>query len=65
MLNKTEAEKVSKDYLKTLEEVNKQYRQYVEVSGLYELPTQKVEEEIQYLPPSPDHPLTTHKFVIE
>ena len=30
---------VSDDYLRVLEEVKKQYEQYVEVSGLYELPT--------------------------
>ena len=33
--------KTSADYLETLEEVKKQYQQYVEVSGLYELPIQK------------------------
>lgn len=49
------------DYLKVLEEVKKQYQQYVEVSGLYELPIQKEKETMQYRPPSPDHPLTTNR----
>ena len=35
---------ISDDYLKTLEEVKKQYQQYVEVSELYKLPIQKEEE---------------------
>ena len=52
--------KTSDDYLDTLEQVKKQYQQYVEVSGLYELPMQKEDENIQYQPPSPEHPLTTN-----
>ena len=56
--------KVSDDYLKTLEEVKKQYRQYVEISGLYTLPIQREEEPIQYQPPSLEHPLTTNKIRI-
>ena len=36
-------EKRSLDYLKTLEEVKKQYQQYVEISGLYTLPIQQEE----------------------
>ena len=52
--------KTSGDYLETLEQVKKQYQQYVEVSGLYELPIQKAEEVIQYQPPSPERPLTTN-----
>lgn len=51
----------SDDYLKVLEEVKKQYQQYVEVSGLYELPTQKESETIQYHSPSLEHPLTTNR----
>ena len=36
---------VEKDYLKTLERIKKQYQEYIEVSGLYNLPTsQNVEE---------------------
>ena len=60
MPEKTTAEK----YLKTLEEVKKQYQQYVEVSGLYKLPIQKEEQTIQYQPPSPEHPLTTNRTCI-
>ena len=55
----------SGDYLETLEQVKKQYQQYVEVSGLYELPTQKDEEVIKYQPPSQEHPLTTNRFSIK
>ena len=58
MPEETTAEK----YLKTLEEVKKQYRQYVEVSGLYKLPIQKEEQTVQYQPPSPEHPLTTNRI---
>ena len=57
--------KISADYLETLEQAKKQYQQYIEVSGLYELPTQKDEEIIQYQPPSPEHPLTTNRFSIK
>ena len=62
MPEKIEAEKVSDDYLKTLEEVKKQYRQYVEVSELYKLPIQKKEQTVQYQPPSLEHPLTTNRI---
>lgn len=54
--------KTSVDYFDTLEQVKKQYEQYVEVSGLYELPIQKEEENIQYQPPSPEHPLNTNRI---
>lgn len=64
MSKKTERERISNEYLKTLEEVKKQYWQYVEVSELYKLPVQKKEETIQYEPPSPEHPLTTNTFRI-
>ena len=60
-----ESERVSIDYLKTLEEVQKQYQQYVEVSELYKLPIQKEEEPVQYQPPSPEHPLTTNTVRIK
>lgn len=62
MLEKTEAKKLSDDYLETLEEVKKQYRQYVEVSELYKLPIHKEEQTVQYQPPSPEHPLTTNRI---
>ncbi len=65
MRERTETEKVSDDYLKTLEEVKKQYQQYVEVSEIYKLPTQKEEKTIQYQPPSPEHPLTTNTIRIK
>ena len=65
MPKKPEAAAVSKSYLKTLEEVKRQYQQYVEVSELYNLPIQKEEEIIQYQPPSPDHPLTTNSIRIK
>ena len=55
--------KTSVDYLDTLEQVKKQYEQYVEVSELYELPIQKEEENIQYQPPSPEHPLNTNRIL--
>ena len=61
----TETEKVPDDYLKTLEEVKKQYQQYVEVSELYKLPIQQKEEIVHYQPPSPDHPLTTNSISIK
>ena len=60
MAKRAKSKKVSEDYLKTLEEVKKQYQQYVEVSELYNLPTQKNEESVHYQPASPDHPLTTN-----
>ena len=62
MTKSAKSENVSEDYLKTLEEVKKQYQQYVEVSELYELPTTKSEEPAQYQPASPEHPLTTNSF---
>ena len=63
MSKKTETD--SEDYLKMLEEVKKQYQQYVEVSELYKLPIQKEEEILQYQPPSPEHPLTTNTIRIK
>ena len=60
MAKRSKSKKVSEDYLKTLEEVKRQYQQYVEVSELYQLPTKVSEESVQYQPASPDHPLTTN-----
>ncbi len=60
MSERAETEKVSDDYLETVERVKKQYQQYMEVSELYTLPVQKEEETIQYQSPSPEHPLTTN-----
>ena len=65
MPKNVEIKKVSIDYMKTLEEVQKQYQQYVEVSELYKLPIQKEEESVQYQPPSPEHPLTTNTIRIK
>ena len=48
-------------YLKVLEEVKKQYQQYVEISDLYKLSNSKNPESIRYQPPSQEHPLTTNK----
>ena len=57
-------ETISDAYLRTLEEVKKQYQQYVEVSKLYELPIYKEDPPVQYAPPSLDNPLTTDTFRI-
>ncbi len=65
MPESVEIKKVSVDYLKTLEEVQKQYQQYVEVSELYKLPIHKKEEAVRYQPPSPEHPLTTNRIRIK
>lgn len=62
MPEKTATERFSDNYLKTLEEVKKQYQQYMEVSELYKLPTRQKEETIQYQPASLEHPLTTNTF---
>ena len=56
-----ETERVSIDYLKTLEEVQNQYQQYVEVSELYKLPIHEEKKTVQFEPPSPEHPLTTNR----
>lgn len=74
-MNKTESsdlkstritcEKGTDEYLDVLEELNDQYQQYVDVSGLYELNRlleQKVEE---FLPPTPENPLTTNKIKVK
>ena len=53
---------VSEDYLQTLEQVKKQYQQYVEVSELYKLPIGKAERTSKYAPPSPERPLNWHRF---
>ena len=65
MGERTETEAVLDDYLKTLEEVKKQYQEYVEVSKLYELPIQKEEKQVNYQPPSIEHPLTTSTIPIK
>ena len=60
MCNRKKKEKISDDYLKTLDKVKEQYQQYVEISGLYTLPIQQQQESIQYQPPSLENPLTTN-----
>ena len=52
MLQVTKTRSVSDDYLTTLEEVKKQYEQYVEVSELNRLTIKLEEEETGYQPPS-------------
>ena len=55
------------DYLKTLEEVKKQYRQYVEVSEPYTLPVQEEQEPPESpAPPARINPLqpTVSQFEI-
>ena len=62
MPERTETGRTSDDYLRTLEEVKKQYEQYVEVSELCKLPIQRAKEEAQCHPPSLEHPLTTNSI---
>lgn len=60
MCKESRPDSSTEDYLMTLEEVKKQYQQYVEVSELYSLPTQKEEEALLSQPASLDKPLTTN-----
>ena len=64
-MDKQTSEEISEDYLKTLEKVKEQYQQYVEVGGLYELPTSNTEQQVEYHPLTFDNPLTTNKFNTE
>ena len=57
-------QKVSDDYLKTLEKVKEQYEQYLYVGEAYELNFGR-EELTDPQPPSPDRPLTTNTFSTE
>ena len=65
MPEKTKPDTTLDDYENTLEEVKKQYQQYLEISELYKLPIQKEETEVHYQPPSPEHPLTTNRVLIK
>lgn len=56
--------KTSDDYLKILEEVKKQYQQYLEVSEIYKLPMFQPEVDIEVQPPSPENPLTENGFKV-
>jgi len=55
---------VSDDHLKVLEETKKQYQPYVELGKLCDLLASREEEQVEYVTPSPDNPLTTNKFRI-
>ncbi len=57
--------KNSEEAWETLENVKEQYQQYLDVSGLYELPIFKKDEEPQCQPPSPEYPLTTNTFRVK
>ena len=63
MTEQSGSDRVSNDYLETLEKVKQQYQQYVEVSRLYELPTGPEEEKPpKRPPPSRENPLTTDRL---
>ncbi len=62
MAENTKAGRAADDYLTTLEEVKRQYEQYVEVSELYKLPIQKAVDEKRYQPPSLENPLTSNSI---
>ena len=53
------------DYLDVLEEVKEQYQQYIEVSGIYDLNRLLEPKDEEYLPPTPENPLATNKFVMK
>lgn len=55
-------EKDSENYLNVLEEVKREYQQYVELSKVCELTAQKEKEEPLYLSPSLENPLTPNRF---
>ena len=65
MTKEIKIEDVADVYLKTLEEVQKQYQQYIEVSELYKLPGQRKSKKPQYMDPTLDHPLTVNSFRIQ
>ncbi len=48
------------DWLRLLEKAQSQYQRYLEISGLYELPTVKEEKPVTHTPPSIENPLTTN-----
>jgi len=54
--------KSSDNYLKILEEAKKQYQPYVSLGELCDLIESMEEEQVEYMPPSPDNPLTTNEF---
>ena len=52
-------------YLEALEEAKKQYREYLEICKIFELPTFEEEEPVEYEPPSPERPLTISRFDVK
>ena len=54
----------SSDYLEILEAAKKQYQPYVELGKLCDLLASRQEEQVEYVTPSPDNPLTTNEFRI-
>lgn len=58
-------QKVSDDYLATLEKVKEQYREYVEVSKINDLPIFSEEQPIENSLPSIENPLTINTFRIK
>ncbi len=61
MSNKSEN---SNKYLLEMEKVKEQYRQYMEVSEIYKLPTFSPDPEPQYANPSGENPLTNNKITL-
>ena len=61
----TKKNKTTADYLETLEELKKQYQQYLEVSRLYELPTFQEAKGPEIQPASLEHPLTTNTISVK
>ncbi len=51
-------------YLAEMEEVKKQYQQYVEISQIYKLPIFQPDPKPQYDPPSDKNPLTINEIVL-
>lgn len=63
LMNKKRKTETSDGYLKILEEAKKQYQPYVELGKLCDLlESMEEEEQVEYVPPSFDNPLTTNKF---
>ena len=52
-------------YLFEMENVKKQYEQYIEISQIYELPIFQPVPEPQYAQPSIENPLTTNEITLK
>lgn len=50
-------EKREIDFVELLEDAKKKYEEYLELSKVYALPARE-EKTVQYVPPSPNNPLT-------